>query len=161
MALEGRVLTVECPCAGTPHEADTITFRKVLGIRGGSEAVAATVDAVREHGDAINRFTLAERLAPIYLAHAVESWTFVDEGGSTIAVADGDAVLPFTVKYAITDAADTLFGEEVTRPLVEMIRSFSPAGPTETLTSRKRSSGRSPRSPSARSSQSVSAVTEP
>jgi hypothetical protein len=160
MALEGRILTVECPCAGTPHQSDTITFRRVLSLAGGLAAITAMREAVRE-GGTLDQLTLATHIFPVFLVHAVESWTFLAEDGSPLPILAGDAVLPFGTKYEIADAADDLFGEEVTRPLVGMIRRSSPAGPTEPSTSRKRPSGASRRSRSAPSSPAVSEAMRP
>lgn len=161
MALVGRVLTVECPCPGTPHTEDTVTFKSVLGIAGGVAGIAAMVAAVQDLGDKFNNISLAGYVFPVYLAHTVESWTFLDADGKPVPVADGDAVLPFGTKYQIADAADDLFGEEITRPLAEMIRKSSPSGPTPKSTSPNRRSGASRRSRSAPSSQDASADTEP
>lgn len=156
MALEGRTLTVACPCTGTPHEVDTITFRRVLPLAGGIAAISAMREGVVARGNEIDGLALAEHLFPVYLTHAVESWTFVTDDGSPLPLAEGDTTLPFDVKYAIADAADDLFGEEVTRPLAAMISKSSRSGPTASSTSPSRSSGRSPRSRSARSSRNGS-----
>lgn len=164
MALKGRTLTVECPCPDTPHEAgDTVEFRRVLSLAGGIAAIAAVRDAAVGVTGKLDPFVLAGHLFPVYLAHAVESWTFLDSEGASLALEEADGALPFGTKYLIADAADDLFGDEVTRPLVEMIRKSLPTGPTATSTSRKKSSGRSPRSASGRSSprSSAGATSEP
>lgn len=150
MALEGRILSVECPCPGTPHEADTVQFRAVLPLAGGIAAISAMRRAIV--GGKVDNLALAEEVFPIYLAHAVESWTFVDAEGQPLALTAGDANLPFGTKYEIADAADDLFGEEVTRPLLGMIQRSSQGGPTGPSTSRNRGSGRSRRSRSVPSS---------
>lgn len=160
MTLEGRTLTVECPCAGTPHERDTVTFKAVLPLAGGVAGISAMVRAAQDLGSALDNIGLAGYVFPVYLAHAIEAWTFVNSAGEPVPLADGDKVLPFGVKYEIADAADDLFGAEISVPLAKMIAQSSDAGPTARRTSRKRSSGASPRSPSARSSQTVSAATE-
>ena len=161
MALSGRVLTVECPCAGTPHEADTVTFHAVLPMAGGMAGMAAFHTAATTHGANLNGIRLAELLFPVYMKHAVESWTFLDPIGEPLAVADGDAVLPFGVKYAIADAADDLFGEEIARPLVATISRSLPSGPTEPSTSPTPISGASRRRRSEPSSHATSAGTRP
>jgi hypothetical protein len=161
MTLVGRVLTVECPCAGTPHNEDTVTFRNVLPLAGGVAGIAAMVAAASELGDGFNNIVLAGYVFPVYLAHGIESWTFVDANGEPVPVADGDKVLPFGVKYEIADAADDLFGGEISGPLVKMIERSSADGRTARKTSQNRSSGRSRRPRSGPSSPSASADTEP
>lgn len=161
MTLTGRVLTVECPCAGTPHTEDTVTFKAVLPLAGGVAGISAMVTAARELGDGFDNIGLAGYLFPVYLAHAIEAWTFTDANGEPVPLADGDKVLPFGVKYEIADAADDLFGGEISDPLVKMIARSSGAGQTEPRTSPKRSSGGSRRPRSVPSSPSVSAVSEP
>lgn len=161
MTLDGRNLTVECPCPGTPHGEDMVTFKAVLPLAAGIAAMAALRDSVEKYGTDLNALVLGETLYPIYFAHAIESWTFTKEDGSPLLQAEADAVLPFDVKFAIADAADDIFGEQVARPLVAMIQRLLPAGQTGRLTSPKRDSGSSPRSRSRRSSPAVSAVSEP
>ena len=161
MTLTGRVLTVECPCAGTPHKEDTVTFRAVLPLAGGVAGISAMVRAARDLGAEFDNIGLASYVFPVYLAHAIEAWTFTDADGNPVPLADGDKVLPFGVKYEIADAADDLFGGEISGPLVKMIGQSSDAGPTARKTSRKRSSGASPRPRSEPSSPSVSEATEP
>ena len=162
MALVGRTLTVECPCVGTPHEADTVQFRRVLPLAGGMAAIAAMRDSATKApkgAEVLDPLVLAEYLFPVYLVHAVESWTFVDEQGTPLPLAGADEALPFDTKYDIADAADDLFGEEVTRPLAGMIQRSLRAGRTRRSTSPKKRSGRSPRSPSAPSSPGITADT--
>lgn len=162
MSLEGRTLTVECPCAGTPHEAgDTIVFCNVLPLAAGIAGVRAMRDGIVLRAGQFDGVALAEHLFPVYLAHAIESWTFTDADGEPLPLDQGDAALPFPVKYEIADAADDLFGEEITRPLLAMIQKSSPSGQTAPSTSANRRSGRSRRSPSAPSSPDASADTEP
>jgi len=161
MALVGRVLTVECPCAGTPHEADTITFRPVMPLAGGVAGMAAIAAGAQALGANFSSIQLAEYVFPVYLAHAIEAWTFTGADGAPVPLTDGDAVLPFGVKYAIADAADDLFGEEISRPLVAMISRSYPSGPTASSTSPNRSSGRRRRPRSAPSSPATSGATGP
>lgn len=159
MGLVGRVLTVECPCPGTPHKEDTVTFHKVLSLAGGMEAIAA-IAATQRAGE-VTAIALAVHIFPVYLAHAVESWTFVDDAGDALALDKGDASLPFSVKYQIADAADDLFGEEVTRPLVAMNEKSLPTSPTSASTSRKPRTSASPPKPSAPSLPATSAASGP
>jgi hypothetical protein len=161
MALSGRVLTVECPCAGTPHEADTVTFRAVLPLAAGVAGMVAISTAATELGGNLTGLRLAEYVFPVYMAHAIEAWTFTGADGEPIPLADGDAVLPFAVKFAIADAADDLFGEEIARPLVAAIGRSSPGGPTASSTPPKPTSGRKRPSRSVPSSPPVSAATGP
>lgn len=161
MAVVGRVLTVECPCTGTPHpDGDTVTFRAVLPLAGGMAGISAFVAASRAAGGKLDNLILSEWIGPIYLLHAVATWTFTNADGAAVPISDGDAVLPFAVKYEIADAADDLFGEELTRPLAAMIRRSSGNGQTASSISRNRPSGRTPRRPSAPSSPTVSAASE-
>lgn len=161
MAIEGRTLTVECPCPGTPHEVDTVVFWAVMPLAGGVAGISAMIEAVKALGEAFSGIALAGYIFPVYLAHAIYSWTFTDADGAPVPLADGDKVLPFPVKYAIADAADNLFGAEISSPLVQMIAQSSAAGPTASSTSPNRDSGASRRPRSGRSSPVVSAVTEP
>lgn len=164
MALVGRVLTVECPCAGTPHEVDTITFREVLPLAGGMAAMQALVLAARqatEQGRDLMDSDLAVALFPVILDHGIVSWTFLRADEPLPVTKEADTVLPFGTKFLIADAADDLFGEEITRPLAGMTQRSSPRGRTGSSTSPTRRSGRTRRSPSAPSSPAASAASEP
>ena len=162
MALEGRTLVVECPCPGTPHEHDTVTFSPVLPMAGGLAVISAVRDAMRAtDGEEMDNLVLAAHTFPVYLRFAIESWTFTDAAGHLLDRERWDALLPFGVKYAIADAADDLFGEEALSPLVGTTPASSRGGPTATSTSRSRASGSSPRSRSAPSSRAASAASEP
>lgn len=156
MALDGRTLTVECPCVGTPHEADTVTFAATLSLAGGVAGVKAIRDGLRAGGGAVDNLALAEFVFPVYLAHAVEAWTFTDAAGEPLPIGAGET-LPFITKYEIADAADDLFGEEITRPLLLMMRKSSPPGPTGSSTSVKSASGPTPPEHSEPSSPASSA----
>lgn len=166
MTLEGRILTVECPCAGTPHEVDTVTFRSVLPLAAGIEGMAAIGASSEKYGADISGLHMAEFLFPVYLRHCIDSWTFVNGLGKDgeplpLPLEDGDAILPFDMKYRIADAADDLFGEEITRPLLRRIARSSGNGQTAQSTSPKRSTARSRQPRSAPSSRSTSAGTTP
>jgi hypothetical protein len=104
----------------------------------------------------VDGLMLMRVIGPIYLANAIESWTFTDGEGSPLPIADADIALPFSVKWAITEAADTLFGEDLLDPLLVMLRKFSQDGQTGDSTSQSRPIGRSRRSPSAPSSPASS-----
>ncbi len=158
MALVGRTLTVECPCPGTPHESDAVEYKRVLPLAGGMAAIAAMRDATLGTLGKLDSLRLAEHLFPVYLAHAIDAWTFTGEDGKPLALDAADAALPFETKYLIADAADDLFGEEVTRPLALMIEKGLRAGLTGHSISRRKPSGRSPRSRSGRSSPKSSAT---
>lgn len=138
-----------------------MTFRNVLPLAGGVAGISAMVAAANELGDGMNNIALAGYVFPVYLAHGIDSWTFVDANGEPVPLADGDKVLPFGVKYEIADAADDLFGGEISGPLVKMIERSSAVGRTERRTSPKRSSGASPRPRSVPSLPSASADMEP
>lgn len=159
MALVGRVLTVECPCVGTPHASDTVEFRKVLSLAGGMAAISAIADTQR--AGEVTAIALAVHIFPVYLEHAVESWSFVNDASEPLPLADGDSALPFSVKYLIADAADDLFGEEVTRPLVGMSGTSSPSTRTSGSTSRRRRTSASHPKPSAPSLPATSAASGP
>lgn len=167
MTLSGRVLTVACPCPGTPHTEDQVTFRAVLPYAGGIavvQAIATVAARVADEERAATAQDLAAELFPIWIdpkRGPIEAWTFTDAAGEPLPIADGDKALPFDVKYEIADAADDLFGDEVTRPLAKMMETPSPNGQTGASTSPNRTNGRKRRSPSARSSPTTSAATEP
>lgn len=160
MPLEGRKLTLECPCPGTPHEHDEVIYRAALPLAGGMAALTVIRDIALRGGE-VDQLALATVLFPIYLAHAVESWTFTDAEGEPLALADADERLAFGTKFDIANTADDLFGEEVTRPLLETARRSSRAGRTAPSTSRNRSSQPRRRRQSAPSSPATSAVTGP
>jgi hypothetical protein len=116
----------------------------------------------RDAKGAILAIDLGVVLFPVYLAHAIEAWTFVDETGAPVPLGAGaDAVLPFGTKYEIADAADDLFGGEVTAPFAKKKGTSSPSGPTASSTSPKPISGRKRPSRSAPSSPAASADTGP
>jgi hypothetical protein len=138
-----------------------VTFRNVLPLAGGVAGIAAMVAAATELGDGFNNIALAGYVFPVYLAHGIDSWTFTDAAGGPVPLADGDKVLPFGIKYEIADAADDLFGGEISGPLVKMIERSSAVGQMARKTSPNPSSGGSRRPRSVPSSQSASADTEP
>jgi hypothetical protein len=130
-----------------------------MPLAGGVAGIAAMIAGARALGGTFTSMALAEYVFPVFLAHAIESWTFTDAAGQPVPLADGDKVLPFPVKYEIADAADDLFGEEITRPLARMIERSSAAGLTASSTSRNPDSGAPRRPRSARSSPDASAAT--
>ena len=153
---------MECPCAGTPHKADTVTFRAVLPFAGGMAAMVAMSTAPQDAKGQILALDLGIALFPVYLAHAVEAWTFVDAEGAPVPVGSAaDAALPFGTKYEIADAADDLFGGEVTAPFGRKRPTSSPPGPTGVSTPQTPPSGRKRRSRSAPSLPAVSAGSGP
>ena len=164
MALVGRVLTVECPCSGTPHEEDRVTFKAVLPFAGGMagvRAISKVAVQAEASGQEIAGLDLAVELFPVWIEYGIEGWTFTDTDGAALPLADGDATLPFAVKYEIADAADDLFGGEILGPLVAMTRTSSPVGQTAPSTSPKRTSGRRRPLQSAASSPSDSVASAP
>jgi hypothetical protein len=123
------------------------------------EAISAIADTQR--AGEVTAIALAVHIFPVYLRHAVESWTFVDDAGEPLPLDKGDAALPFSVKYQIADSADDLFGEEVTRPLAMTNGKSSPTTRTSESTSPKRRTSASHRRPSEPSSPATSAVLGP
>jgi hypothetical protein len=138
-----------------------VTFHAILPMAGGMAGMVAIHAAVAAAGGNLTGIRLAEHLFPVYMQRAIESWTFLDPLGRPLAIADGDTVLPFGVKYTIADAADDLFGEEISRPLVAMIDRSSASGPTASSTPPTPISGRKRPSRSAPSSPAASAGTRP
>lgn len=136
-----NIVTVACPCPGTPHVTDTVTLhprdRIPLGLG------MATYEVIKQGG---TRAMLSASLADVYLHYGVTAWTFVDADGRPVPVTPDTIAdyLRWPTGLTVAEAADELYSEEVMRPLLPRFATSSPATPTAPSTSANPDSG-SPR----------------
>lgn len=153
-----RVPVGACRCPGSPHDGgDWVDLRPAPTIDIGSAVYAAVANV----GD--DPMALQVELGRAYLRYGITAWSFTDARGEPIAVAPRrpgfdelvSRLLPFSQGgFDVSDMADTLYSEEVLRPLTTRLStmhsqdgqtdgSTSPIPPS-TPTSRKRSPRSSP-----------------
>jgi hypothetical protein len=129
---------VACPCAGTPHEKDTVGLRPKLGLRAGMLLQRFLRDSLKE-GAQDEDGEIAALLTEGFLIHGVASWTFVDAEGTPIPVTDEtirDLVLSdFALAAPVADKADELYTDPVVLPLMAPASTSSPPSPTNGSTS--------------------------
>ena len=122
-----------CRCPGTPHgDGDWVELRPSPTIDIGSAVYAAVANV----GD--DPVQLQVEMTRAYLRFGIAAWSFTDEHGSPIPIQPrrpefGDVIsrlLPFGAGgYDVADRADSLYSEEVLRPLMTRLsRMPSPAG---------------------------------
>ena len=123
----GKVDVGACRCPGTPHEVDTVWLKPELDV---PLAIAANA-AIRP---ILAMFTAGEITQPeanadvesalsgIYLRHAIDSWTFVDERGLPVPIRPSNTkrLLPYgNGGEAVVEAADDLYAERISAPFIE------------------------------------------
>lgn len=99
-------------------------------------------------------------LSRAFLRFGIESWTFRGRDGTPEPVTPEATarLLPFNGGgLLVAEAADALYGEAVTRPLVARLSALSPATPTAPSTPASRGSGPSSPTRSRRSSRTATA----
>jgi hypothetical protein len=116
-----RVPVGACRCPGTPHVVDWVELMPRPSIDIGS-AIYAAVAAVGQ-----DPVLLQVEMTRAYLRFGIVAWSFTDERGEPIPIRPragdfGDVIsrlLPFTDGgYAVANEADSLYSEEVLRPLM-------------------------------------------
>lgn len=132
----------DCPCPGTPHEAEHVYLEPKLTL----PMAAAATAALRWADD-----TVADKqgaLISAYFPSAIRSWTFVelDENQRLAPVPvnrdNMERLLPWeSGGFDVIDQADTLYSGPLMRPLVARMSKLSERGPTASSTSRSRRSG--------------------
>lgn len=101
---------------------------------------------------------LRQRWMVTYVELGPVGWNRVDAKGKPAPYDPKVLVADFDAGLAVAEKADQLYGDTVTRPLVERLRAILPSGPTDDSTSP--ASGSTP-SPSEPSSPPDMAATEP
>lgn len=166
----------DCACPGKPHEeeGDVVYVAQTLGLAGGlaaehdsnaavAEALAAAgvappegwpkPDIARIAADAGERLRI--RWMVTFVRHGAVGWNLVNERGPRpfdveVLLADYNLALP------VAERCDELFGETVSRPLVQRLRSTLPSGSTDESTSPTNGSTRRPRKRSSRATTAAS-----
>lgn len=147
-----HVLHLPERCPGAPHEYDVVTFREVVTNQMGI-AVAA---AMRRAGT--DEVAMESELGMVFLRYGIASWTFPDRCTEPVDVALIERWLPFADGgYEALETANALYAAEVFRPFQRKLSTRSPAGPAARPTSAMTGSGRTPRTPSRRSSRTATA----
>jgi hypothetical protein len=106
----------------------SVTLHPEVTLPLGIACISAIKGALHEGQPAVEA-----ALAEAYLRFGIASWTFRDVNGDPVPVtAESIArMLPFNGGgLEVAEAADALYGEAVTRPLVQRSRLLSPPGPT-------------------------------
>lgn len=139
-----RVALPGCICPGSPHrDGDWVE----LAPRPTPAMGTAIMAAVR--GTA-NRFTLEGYMAEAYMTFGIRAWSFVDEEGDGIPVDPAapewretvEELLPWAQGGAeVVDRADSLYSEEVLRPLLSRTSTSSQGGQMDGSTSPTPASG--------------------
>lgn len=146
-----------CRCPGAPHEdGDWVRLRAEPTVDIGSAVYAA----VANHGD--DPMALQVELTRAYLRYGIASWSFTDDRGAPIPVDPRSRgfdelarrLLPFSQGgFDVADRADSLYSEEVLRPLMTRLSSMhSQGGPMAGSTSPTRRTSTGSRKRSRRSS---------
>ncbi len=156
-------VSIKCICPpkadGKPqHEQDTVTlpdrlpFRQLIAIRHSL--------AMAMNGPGVTQADLVGALVEIYVVTTPVAWTIVDEAGKPVPLSR-DAIeerllTNYEAAEAVGEAADALYSEVVTLPLLTRASTSSPVTPTPASTSRTTGRGTTRPKPSKRSSTSTS-----
>ncbi len=128
-------LNLACPCPGTPHEYDSVSFRPHSSIRMG---MAASTVMRQNAGD---EPAMQAELGMILLRYGIEGWTFTDKDRQPVEI--GEPIEPLLLErwlpyygggFDALEVANRLYGEEIFRPLVRKwsMRSLPGVGPNST-----------------------------
>lgn len=127
----------DCACPNTPHEeGDVIYVAPTLSLAGGLEA-REDIRAALGNGK-----MLAERWLVTFVRHGAIAWNFLDADGDPLPFDVDDILADFELAEPVAEKCDELYGELVTRPLVESIRKISQRGRTGASTSPKSGASR-------------------
>lgn len=123
----GKVDVGPCRCPSTPHEVDTVWLKPELDV---PLAIAANA-AIRP---ILQMFTAGEitqaeanadvesALSGVYLRHAIESWTFIDQRGLPIPIRPSNTkrLLPYgNGGELVVNTASDLYQERLLAPFIE------------------------------------------
>ncbi len=123
----GKVDVGACRCSGAPHEVDTVWLKPELDVPLAIAANAAIRPILRmftegEITQAEANADVESALSGIYLRHAIETWTFVDERGLPIPIRPSNTrkLLPYgNGGEAVVEAANDLYAERISAPFIE------------------------------------------
>lgn len=135
-----RVPVGACRCPGSPHEeGDWVELRSAPTIDIGSAVYAAVANV----GD--DPMALQVELGRAYLRYGITAWSFTDARGEPLPITPRrpgfdetvSRLLPFSQGgFDVSDMADTLYSEEVLRPLTTRLSTMrSQDGQTDGSTS--------------------------
>ena len=143
----------DCECPGHPHNGtgDLAYLAPKLPYQGGLEARGNVLEALG------NPKFLAELWLVTFVKHGVTGWNLLDEDGEPVNLDINTILADYDYAAPIGDKADELYGDTVSRPLVQRLRKLSPRGPKASSTSQ--SSGSTP-SRQRRSSRATSAASK-
>ena len=156
---------MDIPCICPPlrgavqhPDGDTVTLLERLPFR---SAIAIRNDfIILKSASYVSPGEALAALSEGYLYHGIVSWTLCDEKGKALPVsreAIHDALLPHTEEaLAVSDAADTLYGETVVLPLLVRVSKLLPPTPTDDSTSATTDSPAAPPTQSSPSSTTTS-----
>ena len=161
-----RVEVKACSCPGTPHPQDWVEFPASLTVEMGAEATFALQQTLQNEsyrGAAQAVSAVEGILAGVWLRHVV-AWSFLEPDGTgavlpvPITAENVERLLPWNDGGDVAiEFADSLYSEDLTRPLVRRRQLLSQAGHNELSTSPSPSSGPKPPKPSRRSSRIATA----
>lgn len=120
-------VTIPCPCppkadGATRHESDTVTLMDPLPFRQ-HLILANTIPQVYRDDPDASVPELIATLIEAYVLNCIGSWTLVDDKDKAVPVTKADIrerLLPhYEAAALVGDAADDLYSERVTAPLVQ------------------------------------------
>lgn len=155
--IDTRVPVGACRCPGSPHDGgDWVELRPSPTIDIGSAVYAAVANV----GD--DPMALQVELTRAFLRYGIVAWSFTDAAGNPIPIAPRrpgfddlvSGLLPFSQGgFDVSDRADSLYSEEVLRPLTTRLSTMRlPGGQTVGSTSPTRPTSPRPVKPSRPSS---------
>ena len=154
MDREVRVRAGDCPCPGTPHSEEVITFVPELTLPMASGAFAAISNAPADLA------SMQAALIVGLLPATIEKWTFVDENHAEVehTRANLERLLPWDKGgFEVANFADDLYSEALLKPFLVRTQKSSQASPTTLSTSQTPASSDQPPPPFRRSSRGGSA----
>lgn len=153
----------DCTCTGEPHkeDGDLVFVAPTLSLAGGLRARQDIRDSLG------NGSMLAELWLVTFVRYGAVGWNLVDADGDPVPFDVEELLADISLSEIVAEKCDDLYGEAVTRPLVENIRKISERGRTDASTSPRSGTSRgtsstspktkSTRKPSRRSSPRASA----
>lgn len=161
-----RVEVKACSCPGTPHTQDWVEFPASLTVEMGAEATFALQQTLQNEsyrGAAQAVSAVEGILAGVWLRHIV-AWSFLEPDGTgavlpvPITPENVERLLPWNDGGDLAiEFADSLYSEDLTRPLVRRRQQRLELGRSVPSTSPSPPSGPTRPKPSGRSSQTATA----
>jgi hypothetical protein len=152
-----------CECPGTPHK-QPVTYANADKPIAGDVAFltpklsyAGGLIASADISNALGRGDMLKELWTVtFVRYGCVAWNLVDEDGDPVPF-DVEVLLDdYDLAVPVAEKADDLYGDTVSRPFLQRIRSIGRRGPTKDLISPTK---KSPSKPRARSSRATTAGT--